>query len=254
MRCLDPLDPPRYITDPLVSMKKSTDTPVAETAPASTRQRRKEARPQELLVAALDLFVERGFAATRSEDVAARAGVSKGTLYLYYPSKEELLKAVVRENLGALITEGIDIVEGFEADTQELLGLLMHTWWERIGDTPASGIFKVILTEMGNFPDFAAFYMDEVIAPARALFTRVLQRGIDAGELRQINLFETVHLMIFPMLMMCLHRHSLGPCHMPIRELDPHAFIDTQVDIVVNGARRPAPLAAAKRLPHRKPK
>ncbi len=233
-------------------MKKSTLTPAVATGPASTRQRRKEARPQELLTAALDLFVERGFKATRSEDVAARAGVSKGTLYLYYPSKEELLKAVVRENLGALINEGTDIVGSFDGDTQQLLGVLMHTWWERIGDTPASGIFKVILTEMGNFPAFAAFYMDEVIAPARALFTRVLQRGIDAGELRQVNLFETVHLLIFPMLMMCLHRHSLGPCHLPIRELDPHRFIDTHVDIVVNGARRPAPAAAAKRAPSRK--
>ena len=229
-------------------MKKPAVTPVVATGPASMRQRRKEARPQELLAAALDLFVERGFAATRSEDVAARAGVSKGTLYLYYPSKEELLKAVVRDNLGSLITEAADIVGSFEGDTQQLLGALLHTWWERIGDTPASGIFKVILTEMGNFPDFASFYVDEVITPGRTLFTRVLQRGIDAGELRPINLFETVHLLIFPMLMMCLHRHSLGPCQVPIRELDPHRFIDTQVDVVVNGARRSAPaLAAAPR-------
>ncbi len=233
-------------------MKKPAASPALVTGPASTRQRRKQARPQELLIAALDLFVERGFKATRSEDVAARAGVSKGTLYLYYPSKEELLKAVVRENLGALIDEGADIVGGFEGDTQQLLALLMHTWWERIGDTPASGIFKVILTEMGNFPAFAAFYMDEVISPARALFTRVLQRGIDAGELRRVNLFETVHVLIFPLLMLCLHRHSLGPCHTPMREVDPHLFIDTHIDIVVNGARHPVPAAAAKRPMKRK--
>ena len=216
-------------------------------APAAGRQRRKEARPQELLDAALELFVERGFKATRCEDVAARAGVSKGTLYLYYPSKDELLKAVVRENLGALIREGADLAGGFEGGTQELLALLMHAWWERIGDTPASGIFKVILTEMGNFPDFVRFYLDEVIEPGRALFTRVLQRGIDAGELRRVNLFETVHLLMFPMLMMCLHRHSVGPCRMPMRELDPHAFIDTHIDIVVNGLR--APPAAAPTTP-----
>ena len=227
-------------------MKKPAASPALVTGPASTRQRRKQARPQELLIAALDLFVERGFKATRSEDVAARAGVSKGTLYLYYPSKEELLKAVVRENLGALIDEGADIVGGFEGDTQQLLALLMHTWWERIGDTPASGIFKIILTEMGNFPDFARFYMDEVIEPGRALFTRVLQRGIDAGELRPVNLFEVVHLLIFPTLMLCLHRHSIGPCHVPSRELDPHRFIDTHIDTVVNGLRRPAASAPRK--------
>jgi AcrR family transcriptional regulator len=228
-------------------MKSSPASPPVASGTASMRQRRKEARPQELLDAALELFVEHGFAATRSEDVAARAGVSKGTLYLYYPSKEELLKAVVRDNLGSLISEGSDVVDGFVGDTQQLLGVLLHTWWERIGDTPASGIFKVILTEMGNFPDFARFYLDEVIAPARALFTSVLQRGIDAGELRPVNLFETVHLLIFPMLMMCLHRHSLGPCHLPIRELDPRRFIDNHVDIIVNGARRPTPAVPARR-------
>jgi TetR/AcrR family transcriptional regulator len=239
-------------------MKSSPAAPSAATGPASTRQRRKEARPQELLDAALELFVERGFAATRSEDVAARAGVSKGTLYLYYPSKEELLKAVVRENLGALIREGADLAGGFEGDTPQLLALLMHTWWERIGDTPASGIFKIILTEMGNFPDFARFYMDEVIEPGRALFTRVLQRGIDAGELRPVELFEVVHLLIFPTLMMCLHRHSVGPCHLPSRELDPHRFIDIHIDTVVNGLRRaptaPPPSAPAVRPKTKKPR
>src|SRR5215216_2588672 len=96
---------------------------------AAPRQRRKEARPQELLDAALELFVEKGFAATRSEEVAARAGVAKGTLYLYYPSKEDLLKAVVRENLSALIAEAASIAGSFEGTTQELLVLLMQTWW-----------------------------------------------------------------------------------------------------------------------------
>ena len=85
--------------------------------PAATRQRRKEARPQELLDAALDLFVEKGFAATRSEEVAARAGVSKGTLYLYYPSKEELLKEVIRHNVVNQIAEGVEIVRQFEGSS-----------------------------------------------------------------------------------------------------------------------------------------
>ena len=80
----------------------------ASASPAPGRQRRKEARPQELLDAALDLFVEKGFAATRSEEVATRAGVSKGTLYLYYPSKEDLLKEVVRQNVVNRIFQGID--------------------------------------------------------------------------------------------------------------------------------------------------
>jgi len=204
-------------------------------AAVPARQRRKEARPQELLDAALELFVEKGFAATRSEEVASRAGVAKGTLYLYYPSKEDLLKAVVRENLGALITEGATIAGSFSGTTQELLVLLMQTWWDRVGNTKASGIFKIIITEMGNFPDFAQFYLREVIEPSRDLFTRVLQRGIDSGELRPVNLFETVHVLIFPMLMLCLHKHSLGACPGMGALMDPRSFIETHVDVVVRG-------------------
>ena len=202
---------------------------------APSRQRRKEARPQELLDAALELFVEKGFAATRSEEVAARAGVAKGTLYLYYPSKEDLLKTVVRENLSALIAEGATIAGSFEGPTQELLVLLMKTWWERVGNTPASGIFKIILTEMGNFPDFASFYVKEVIEPGQQLFTGVIERGIASGELRPVNVFETVHVLIFPMLMLCLHRHSLGACGQMAALLDPDSFIETHVDVVVRG-------------------
>jgi AcrR family transcriptional regulator len=214
-----------------------------------SRQRRKEARPQELLDAALELFVEKGFAATRSEEVAARAGVAKGTLYLYYPSKEDLLKAVVRENLSSLIAEGATIAGTFDGTTQELLVVLMQTWWERVGNTPASGIFKIILTEMGNFPDFGRFYVQEVIEPGQQLFTRVLERGIASGELRQVDVFETVHVLIFPMLMLCLHRHSLGPCAGIEPMMDPASFIETHVDVVVRGllARGDEPARKAPR-------
>src|SRR6218665_481252 len=123
------LDAPRgatYITDRPVSINFQ---PVS----TSPRQRRKEARPQELLAAALALFVEKGFAATRSEEVARRAGVSKGTLYLYYPSKEELFKAVVRQNLSKLLADGAGIADGFEGPTSDLLAILLRTWWEQVG-------------------------------------------------------------------------------------------------------------------------
>jgi len=226
-------------------------------APSSSspaRQRRKEARPQELLGAALDLFVEKGFAATKTEEVASRAGVAKGTLYLYYPSKEDLLKAVVRENLSALIAEGATIASTFEGPTHELLLLLMQTWWERIGNTRASGIFKIILTEMGNFPDFARFYLEEVIEPGQQLFMHVLQRGIDSGELREVNLFETVHVLIFPMLMLCLHKHSLGACAHVREMMDPQKFIRTHVDVVMRGLIVRPDAGAPARPKDKKPK
>src|ERR1700712_5027520 len=111
------------------------------------RERRKEARPQELLDAALDLFVEKGFAATRSEEVAARAGVSKGTLFLYFQSKEELFKAVVTENLTGRFTEWNQEFEVFEGSTADMLRYCMRVWWERVGSTQASGLTKLMLSE-----------------------------------------------------------------------------------------------------------
>jgi len=211
-------------------------------ASATIRQRRKEARPQELLDAALDLFAEKGFAATRSEEVAARAGVAKGTLYLYYPSKEELLKAVVQHNLSRLIAEGAEMVDAFEGPTTELLPILMRVWWERVGNTRASAIFKIMMSEARNFPDIAQFYADEVIQPAKLLLSRTLARGIERGEFRDVPLKETTSLLLSPMIFMSLHKHSLGACIEPSDELDIAQVIGVHIDLVMHGLRVVPPL------------
>src|SRR3954462_10932854 len=158
----------------------------ADDAPAR-RGRRKEARPGELLDAALDLFVEKGFAATRSEEVAARAGVSKGTLFLYFPSKEELFKAVVRENISGRFAEWNEEFEAFEGTSADMVRYCFKVWWERIGATRASGITKLMMSEARNFPELAAFYQQEVIRPATQLIRRILQRGVDSGEFRPLD-------------------------------------------------------------------
>lgn len=201
----------------------------------SPRQRRKEARPQELLAAALSLFVEKGFAATRSEEVARAAGVSKGTLYLYYPSKEELFKAVVRQNLSALIAEGEEMVDRHEGSTSDLLVCLMQTWWQRLGNTPAAGIHKVVLSEVRNFPELAQFYTDEVILPAERLFSRTVQRGIDRGEFRSLPLHEVSHALMAPMIFQALHRHSFGACPVQGPAFDPASMLRTQLDLLLRG-------------------
>lgn len=202
---------------------------------APTRQRRKEARPQELLDAALALFVEKGFAATRSDEVAVRAGVSKGTLYLYYPSKEELLKAVIQQNYGTVIAEGVDIVDEFEGPTGELLGMLMRMWWQRVGSTPAGGIHKIMMMEVRNFPEIAEFYRDEVIRPAAELLVRTLQRGVERGEFRPLKYEETTHALFAPLIFMALHKNSFGACAVEGFDLDPDRVIETHIDLMLNG-------------------
>jgi len=204
-------------------------------ARAPQRQRRKEARPQELLDAALDLFVERGFAATRSEDVAARAGVSKGTLYLYYPSKEELLKEVVRHNVINQIAEGVDIVRQFEGPSTELLATMLRLWWERIGETRASGIIKLMTSEARNFPEVAQFYVDEVIAPSQRLIATIIERGIGRGEFRAgLNVPEVVHAIVAPLVLLAMNKHSLGACSTAF-QLDPKAITEALIDLALHG-------------------
>ena len=226
----------------------------AVAAPAAAplhRQRRKETRPQELLEAALLLFVEKGFAATRSEEVAHAAGVSKGTLYLYYPSKEELFKAVVRQNMSALIAEGIEMAGSYAGSSSELLVELMNIWWRKVGNTPAAGLHKIVLSEVRNFPELAQFYADEVIRPADLLFSTVVQRGIDRGEFRPLPVHEVAHALMAPMIFMCLHKHSFGACPIQGDEVDPDAMIRTHLDLVLRGmeVRQPAPAARRPRLP-----
>jgi TetR/AcrR family transcriptional regulator len=243
-----------YITDPLVSMKSRAPAPTLETGPASQRQRRKEARPQELLDAALDLFVERGFAATRSEDVAARAGVSKGTLYLYYPSKEELLKAVIRHHVVNQIAEGVQIVRDFNGSAAELLALMLGLWWERIGETRASGIVKLMTSEVRNFPEIAQFYVDEVVTPSNRMLVQVIQRGVDRGEFRPIDVNESVHALVGSLVFLALNKHSLGACSAAFL-LDPKAVIAALVDMALHGLvprplpESPSPTAAPTRVP-----
>ncbi|MCE3273229.1 MAG: transcriptional regulator, TetR family [Ramlibacter sp.] len=199
------------------------------------RERRKEARPGELLDAALDLFVERGFAATRSEEVAARAGVSKGTLFLYFPSKEELFKAVVRENISGRFSEWNEEFEAFEGSTPDMVRYCMRVWWERIGATRASGITKLMISEARNFPDLAAFYQQEVIRPSNELIRRILQRGIDRGEFRPMDLDYAVFSIIAPMVFLIMMKHSLGACQPQDYPLDPERYVHSQAETLLAG-------------------
>ncbi len=216
----------------------SPATSLASQAPSAdnqTRHRRKEARPQELLDAALTLFAEKGFAASRADEVAQRAGVSKGTLYLYYPSKEELFKAVVRHNLSSLIAEGEEAASSFDGSSSDLLAYLLNTWWDRVGNTPAACIHKIMLAEVRNFPELAQFYTDEVIVPADRLFSGCVQRGIERGEFRPMPLHEVALALMSPLIFMAVHRHSFGACPLHGPDMDPTLVLNTHLDLVLRG-------------------
>lgn len=205
------------------------------TVPAQTpkRERRKDARPRELLDAALVLFVKQGFAATKAEDVAKHAGVSKGTLFLYFSSKEELFKAVVRENIAGQFSEFNTELDRFTGSTEALLRTFMTAWWERVGATHSAGICKLMVSEGGQFPELADFYRSEVIDPACQVIGRVLARGVLRGELKAMQVPHSVYSVLAPILFLMLWNSA--PSLSGTRALDGRAFLNTQIDVLLNG-------------------
>jgi AcrR family transcriptional regulator len=218
-----------------------TDNP-AETA--LRWRRRKEARPKEILVAALASFAEHGFAATRLDDVARCAGVTKGTLYLYFPNKQELFEAVVRQALVPNLERGEALLEEAVEPAALLLERLMRSWAE-LGLSPAGAIPKIIISEAGNFPELARFYREEVIDRGMALIRRVLRLGIERGEFRAPDdLDNAVRCICAPLLLAMLWRHSFGR-HEAVERVDPQAICETQLKLLLDGlAIRPTSFIA----------
>ena len=221
-----------------------------ETEQAVRWRRRKDSRPGEILEAALDCFAERGFAATRLEDVAARAGVTKGTAYLYFKNKEELFKAVVSGYL-------VPAIEQFEAAARapgpvsELLRVDRGLFFEKVYNTRFSALPKLVISEASNFPELARFYLDEVIDRGRRLLTALVRRGIASGEFREVDVEHTVYCMIAPLVFSVLWKHSLGP--FDAKPLDAAALVRCHVELLLRGlAAEQAGAREPRRTPRRK--
>ncbi len=198
-----------------------------------SHQRRPEARPQELLKAALDLFAEKGYSATRLEDVAIRAGVTKGTLYIYFENKAALFRAVVEDGIFPVLDKGEDIVANFAGGTSELLSYMTQTWWTLVGESKLSGICKIMVAEAANFPEMAAYFHNEVIVRGERLARKIIETGINTGEFRAIDIEVAVDSLFSPILKLMLWRHSFA--NYSQSALEPRAYIEKHLDIVLNG-------------------
>lgn len=211
-------------------------------ASSATHQRRKAERPQELLDAALHLFVEKGFAATKAEDIARQAGVSKGTLYLYYTSKEDLLREVISQRVSTRIASGAQTAASFQGRSADLMRSLLVDWWSETLESDASAVIKLVVAEVRNFPELAEHWTREVIGPGSQLIGSMVQRGIDSGEFRpDVNLPSVVHSLVLPMIMLCVHRHSFGACGCQMPGFEPKTFIREHVELVLRGLAPPIP-------------
>lgn len=198
------------------------------------RRRRKppETRRSDIVRAALRLFAAKGFAATRLDDVAEAAGIAKGTIYLYFETKEELFRDVVRQELLPLLDRFEEAVAAHQGPAADLLRLLL-AGLARLTDSDAGAIPKLVVCEAGNFPEIARFYADEVVGRGQNLLERILQRGIERGEFRPVDTEHILPALIGPVLLMLLWRHSIG--RHAERQFDPESVVATQVDILLRG-------------------
>lgn len=198
------------------------------------RRRRKDARPSEVKAVALQLFIEKGYAATRLDDIAARAGVVKGTLYLYFDSKEALFNAVVREGLVPVLSEWKERLADYAGSSPDLLREVVLDFWEVLGSGQAGGLLKLVLSEGRNFSDFAHVYHDAVIAQGINLLRAVVARGIARGEFRAVETEAVAHIVMAPLLMRVIWEQSLGHS---VTGMPTKRYLSKHLELMLSGLR-----------------
>jgi AcrR family transcriptional regulator len=212
--------------------RRSRANPPPPKRPAR-RRRRKAARPAELAEAALELFLERGFDATRLEDVAARAGVAKGTVYLYFASKDALFDGVIRQAILPAVERGEQRLDRSRGATSKLLHQILRDWMQLMMETPLGGVPSLVASESRKFPDLARVFHDTVMARARRLVRAVLERGVQRGEFRVADLDMTAEVITAAVLMHAVGRYSPG--FNAADPPDPDRYIDVLVELALRG-------------------
>ena len=196
-------------------------------------RRRKNARPEEIISAALEVFADRGFAATKLEDVARKAGVTKGTIYLYFENKEALFKALIRQTIVPVIAKGEALAQSFTGSARDLFERLVREYWRLVGETSLVGIPKLMMAEAGNFPELARFYYEEVVTRGHRLMAGVIERGIKAGEFRRVDVAVATKLAMAPVMHAVIARKAFSAC-MP-EGFNVASYLDTHIDLYLHG-------------------
>lgn len=196
-------------------------------------QRRRDARPTELTQAALGLFVEQGFAATRLEDVAARAGVSKATIYRYFENKEALFKAVVQESVVPPFAQASVLIDAYEGKTEELLRTFFNIAKTGLHG-PIPSMIKLVISESGNFPQLAELWLDLVAKRVFGIVGKIVERGVQSGEFRPVSTDLIAPLVGAPVLMLAMVRQTFGHTSF---QLDAAAVLDAHLDILLRGLK-----------------
>jgi AcrR family transcriptional regulator len=204
-----------------------------EIAAAQRWKRRKDARPQEILEAALAVFAEKGLSAARMDDIAARAGVTKGTIYLYFPSKNDVFKSLLSETIGERVSAAAVLTENFEGPTPLLLASVLRMIGTFVATSDRVALPKIVIAEITKFPDLLAFYRKEVIARGLGLWEAILNRGISRGEFRTVPVEHVARLCIAPILLAAIWRTIFAL--VDDEPYDINALIETHIDVLLKG-------------------
>ena len=203
-----------------------------ETPPPKFRRRAAD-RPDEVLDAALALFAAQGFARTTVEQVSVRAGLSKAAVYLYFPSKQALLQAVIHRAVGQAAGMAVAGMAGHRGDPRPVLAALLRQIAGVLGDPKASAIPAIILREAPHAPEIAQIYRDEVLTPILPALRALIAQGVDGGFIRPVDPDLTIRSVIGPMLAHVLLAQVFGV--MPQDGLALDRLIDNHLTILMAG-------------------
>lgn len=178
-------------------------------------RRRKDERPGEIIAAALAVFAEKGFAAARLDDIATRAGVSKGALYLYFETKQDLFRAVVEEAVAPNLEAVRAAAEAFEGEFAALARFLMPNLTRIVGETSIGSVAKMVIAESRNFPELARVWYDDLVSKALALVAGLIARAQERGEVRAGDPRVYALGLISPFLMAVIWRETFVPIGAP---------------------------------------
>jgi AcrR family transcriptional regulator len=210
---------------------------------ASTKQRRAPAqRPAEIIDAALALFVEKGFAATRLDDVALRAGLSKAAIYLYFEDKTALFQGVVHQAVAANLGTVEAMLKAHRGPVAELLPRILEFMAGRIDQSPIAAVAKLVISESRAFPEIGRFYLKEVIGRGLPLLEGLIVRGMEQGEFRLVDPAMTVRSIVGAMLLAGIWRTVFEP--IGADKLDIKALARHHADLMLH-ALKPDPVGTS---------
>ncbi|MGA2483861.1 MAG: TetR/AcrR family transcriptional regulator [Candidatus Acidiferrales bacterium] len=219
-------------------MSRTRTRPAERPSPAPIRRRRKEKRPSEILDAAFEEFAVNGFEAARLDDVARRAGIAKGTIYLYFRDKEQLFRAMVRKLIVPTVEDMETSAAAFFGSAEELGRQLIGRQYAQLVDNPkARAVLRMLIAESNKFPQLSEIWYREVFQRARRLTHLVLARGIASGECRRTKVIEFPFMLGAPGMLAVVWQLIFGERH----PLDLDAYREAHLDLILNGVKAQKP-------------